>query len=633
MVKLLDNIKKMVKNITNKGEVSIEKRIADMEENYLERLDNDFVNLYNNFFLRIDAKKWNEVLKQASSRLENQTISNQLIKFLMENYNLPNEVWNIFDKHFKWSDRYEELSEMFPENFIQFMLSNINYEYKLRYNFFKEEINGSYDDFISFYYKAYFALKRKEMYSTEKSIIEAKKIFSEHPDLIILEGKYYSELNNIEKALERLSYAVEIDSKNSDSYYNRAGVYLGIGRFEEAYKDYHTALTLGSENANIQYSLANCCLDMGKYEEAKDIYDELIKKYPEDEWIISNLNSVNNFLIDRLEGKIATGNYDYSDKITLARICFYFEDYSKCYELLRDIEKRIKPSSEIYLLMADSAKYLSKADSAVGYYDKVIALEPDNWETRYKKGVLLNDTDKYEEAIQCFNTLMKLKPDSKKAYVGKGIALSCLNDNFEALECFNKAVELDKNDWYSYYFRTKCLIKLNEYQHALECIEKAVELSEGNLRSYYMRGIVLSLKKDYESALGHFRWCHEYENSGENQDFYNQVLFNAAFTMFKSGEKKDAYDFFNKVIDDCESYIPAYGGKILIFVLEGNYDECFEICASALNIHDENCKPKILVKKFQEELHKYALKLDMEKAYKEISEAVDNLYHYAKRRG
>lgn len=125
---------------------------------------------------------------------------------------------------------------------MQFIQSNINNEYPFRYDLFEKEMNGLYDEFIDLYYEAYFALKSKNMYIAEKSILEARNIFSEHLSLVSLEGNYYFEINDIENSIERLSYIISIDNRNFSAYLNRANMHIRISELKKAYNDYHKCI-------------------------------------------------------------------------------------------------------------------------------------------------------------------------------------------------------------------------------------------------------------------------------------------------------------------------------------------------------------------------------------------------------
>ncbi|AND83530.1 tetratricopeptide repeat protein [Clostridium tyrobutyricum] len=267
------------------------------------KFHDDLRELYNNFSLRIDPEKWDALIHNASNKYNwyMDIMGDKLMHFLMSNYNLPYQIWTLLDQHFQWKSGSRELSKSYPKDFIQFVISNINNQYRLRYDLFKSKINGSYDDFINLYYKAYFSLQNKNLHTAQKSILQAKQIFDGHPDLIILEGSYHVEINRIDKAIENFSHVINKDDNDFYAHLNRADTYIKSGKLSMAYEDYRKCLSIDPENTRVQYQLGDCCLYMGNYQEAKDIYTKILSKYPNDKLISQNLNSACDFLEEELK--------------------------------------------------------------------------------------------------------------------------------------------------------------------------------------------------------------------------------------------------------------------------------------------------------------------------------------------
>ena len=63
-----------------------------------------------------------------------------------------------------------------------------------------------------------------------------------------------------------------------------------------------------------------------------------------------------------------------------------------------------------------------------------------------KKGTLLLDSAKYDEALECFDKVLSLEPKNTRAWNQKGVALRSLGRYDEAIECFNKALEIVPKD-------------------------------------------------------------------------------------------------------------------------------------------------------------------------------------------
>ena len=636
---IFEEIKKIINYF--KGDKAESKQDGSIN---LEEFTCSLEQLYNRFSLRINADRWENLLQQNLTERNQEVVNREMIKFLMEHYNLPTAVWQVLDKHLMWSSKKEILFENYPENFVYFILSNINNEYRLRYDLLDiEEINGGYDEFITAYYRAYFALQDKDLFTAEKAIQEAKQIFEKHLDLIILEAKYCMEVDDVTKALERLDYALSLSQEEISAYFEKGNLYVRVGQLDKAYENYHECLRYMPGHAESKYYLAGCCLDIGKYEEAQHLYNGLLEAYPSNAACLTHLNSVNHFLIDELENKRNLQPLDAKETLALARSYFHFKEYYKCYEMLEQAEATLDLTAETYILLGDCCRYLKRGEEAENFYSKGITIAPQSPELYYKKARLFNDLEAYDKAVACLDTVLSLSPDNEEAYEAKGVNLIALNKNFDAVRCFDHAIAINENNWINYYFKARALIGGYDYEYALECAEQAVRLSGGNQRSYYMKGIALYGMKYYEEAMKNFNWSYNYkEEVKEAPCFYAQIFFYAALTLFKMKDYDEAYRFFDRAIEDDRAFIPAYAGKILILLSnredpsEQKYDEGIRICFEALqaeeNEEELQGQGKECVRLFIEKLSKYIHLIDYKMGYEEIKQSADNLYAYAKRK-
>ena len=128
---------------------------------------------------------------------------------------------------------------------------------------------------------------------------------------------------------------------------------------------------------------------------------------------------------------------------------------------MSDIDEMIKK--------ADALFELSKHEETLDCVNKILEIEPDNYDALNYKAGALHFLHQYEEEIDCLNRLLEIEPDNASHYQLKGKALFDLsNDNAaidhmldmhpeampesttysfaESLVCFNKALEIDPDN-------------------------------------------------------------------------------------------------------------------------------------------------------------------------------------------
>ena len=101
----------------------------------------------------------------------------------------------------------------------------------------------------------------------------------------ILRARAYASLNQLEKALEDLNTAIELEPENAQVWLARSDFYNSTGRRGEALEDIRKAVKLDSDNNQIKKRLISLLLASNKPEmitEGKNIIEQAIKTNPED---------------------------------------------------------------------------------------------------------------------------------------------------------------------------------------------------------------------------------------------------------------------------------------------------------------------------------------------------------------
>jgi tetratricopeptide (TPR) repeat protein len=74
-------------------------------------------------------------------------------------------------------------------------------------------------------------------------------------------------------------------------------------------------------------------------------------------------------------------------------------------------------------------------NESIEYYDKVLAVEPNDFEALYNKGLALTNLGKYNESIKYYDKVLAIDPNQVLASYNKGTALLNLGK-------YNKSIEL-----------------------------------------------------------------------------------------------------------------------------------------------------------------------------------------------
>jgi predicted O-linked N-acetylglucosamine transferase (SPINDLY family) len=82
---------------------------------------------------------------------------------------------------------------------------------------------------------------------------------------------------------------------------------------------------------------------------------------------------------------------------------------------------------------------------ALAAYDRLIELQPANFEAHYNRGVILSQQRKNEEALASLDQALKLQPNAAAVHFNRGVVLADLERHREALESYDRALALEAN--------------------------------------------------------------------------------------------------------------------------------------------------------------------------------------------
>lgn len=96
---------------------------------------------------------------------------------------------------------------------------------------------------------------------------------------------------------------------------------------------------------------------------------------------------------------------------------------------------------------------LGKAEDAIGFFDRSIALNPKEYVAWYNRGVAKSMIHYYEGAVTDFDQAIILSPKYKKAFLNRGTAKKHITDYEGAMADYDYAIKLDTVYAEAYYYR------------------------------------------------------------------------------------------------------------------------------------------------------------------------------------
>ena len=83
---------------------------------------------------------------------------------------------------------------------------------------------------------------------------------------------------------------------------------------------------------------------------------------------------------------------------------------------------------------------------AIQYYDKALAIDPNDVDALYNKGNALDSLGNHTQAISYYDKVLDIDPNDVDALYNKGVALAHLGNYTQAISYYDKVLAIDPND-------------------------------------------------------------------------------------------------------------------------------------------------------------------------------------------
>ena len=188
-------------------------------------------------------------------------------------------------------------------------------------------------------------------------------------------------------------------------------------------------------------------------------------------------------------------------------------------------------------------KQLGETEEALRCFDKALELRTGWAQVLKKKGILLIEEDRFQEAVEILMDATDQNPGDWNAWHNRGRALMNTAEVEDAVTCFERAEMLVSENPLPRYARGLCLLELGEVEAATEIFEQLLEgennqtpPSKAEVRHNY--AITLSLLDRFEEALEH------YEQVVKEQPDNQQAWLNKANCEIELGRAEAALSSF-----------------------------------------------------------------------------------------
>lgn len=132
--------------------------------------------------------------------------------------------------------------------------------------------------------------------------------------------------------------------------------------------------------------------------------------------------------------------------------------------------KDVASARALAAIAADKKKW----DVAESWFEKVLALQPEDSDTWFNLGFVREHAGKTTAALEAFTASVRLKPAQDRAWYGKGLAHARLGQHEMAVDAFAEAAKLQPMNGEAYYQWGMALHHANRPDEVATVVRKLV---------------------------------------------------------------------------------------------------------------------------------------------------------------
>jgi tetratricopeptide (TPR) repeat protein len=235
----------------------------------------------------------------------------------------------------------------------------------------------------------------------------------------------------------------------------------------------------------------------GSPEEAKQIYQDILTKFPQNKRASDGLKG----LIGKSVGKASKDQNPPQDQVQSVINLYNQGQLATVVEQAQALTEQYPEAFIVWNLLGAAATQIGKLDQGILAFKKVTAIKPDYADAYNNMGNALKEQGKLEEAIEAYNKALAIKPDYAEAYNNMGSALKDQGKLEEAIEAYNKALAIKPDNAEAYYNMGNALKDQGKLEEAIEAYNKALAIKPDKAEAYNNMGVTLQDQGKLEEAI------------------------------------------------------------------------------------------------------------------------------------
>jgi predicted TPR repeat methyltransferase len=300
-----------------------------------------------------------------------------------------------------------------------------------------------------------------------------------------------------------------------------------------------------------------------QFEEAKNIYADILQKFPKNKQALTALqalaeayNNMGNALQDK--GDIEAAIDVYKQAIS------------------------IKPDyADAYNNMGNVLQEKGDTETAIDSYRKAITLMPNYAGAYNNMGLALHDKGDIEAAIDSYKQAMKIRPDHAETYFNMGNAMQDKGDLKAAIDSYKQALKIKPEHAGAFNNMGNAQRGKGDPEAAVISYKQALKIKPDNAGAYNNMGMAQKNQGDPESAIG------SYKQAINIMPSYAEAYNNMGIALKDKGDSEAAIDSYKQAIKINPNHSGAYNNMGIAQNDKGDPESALDSYKQAIKINPD----------------------------------------------
>ena len=542
--------------------------------------------IYRHFPSRIDPKCWKELFEdEFCVSIDGRAKAEEaLLRFFMQDYYIPCDIWRLIDSVFSLTKKLPELYESYPRDFVDYVILNgVRYEDSLPYELF---IPGQDAAVCDEYRKLYYEANRTDFDELEEKLLRLEEMKESHPYGEALRCRWEMEKGDGEQGRNRLDRLCEQYPEDCHLNMRLAAVYARDEKWSEAERLARRILSVNKDHWQAKSLLADALAVRDEQEDAKSLIFELMHAAGGDNKVLAELGQTvshyNEALIERYKKKLEEDGGNDELRIKLAWCLLQNERAQEAQALCGQV-RDYEDAFDYHQLCAKVSKSLGNNEAALAASEKVEEiiknLQEDGTEKTAKRmkrlpeflqlsGSSLLELGRREEALEKFEQSVQLAPDDAEILTRAAQCAFFLKRYEQSVDYLVRLTELMPGSYHGHFLLSQVYFELGRDRDAFESVNKALNIEHGDLGVYTHKMRILLRNGVYDETAEILSFLEQ----NQVGDYVSVCFCRAQLTEFGDKDKEKALEQYYEVaerVKNGENFTGAAELYLRIAVLEG----------------------------------------------------------------